>query len=102
MVARTATLQRIDIGLHAIESALDDLPEIEAEWDTLPDGERASWALDWDHLMGTYLVVLHRSAGADEMTARQQSRYRRVLDRLSDSRPVIERLNLHRPPLALG
>jgi hypothetical protein len=101
MVARTNVSQRIDIQLHAIESAVSDLPEIVDEWDELPDGERASLSLDWDHLMGSYLIMLDQFREDGEMTVKQTRRYHTLLQRLSDSSPLIERLNFYRPPVSL-
>lgn len=101
MVARAGTHQRIDIALHAIESALDDLPDIEDEWNELPDGERASWSLDWDHLMGSYLPRLEESCQSQLMDDVQARRYAVLRTRLGVAFPCIERLNLYRPRIAL-
>ena len=101
MVARTDTSRRIDIQLHAIESAVADLPEITDEWDELADGERASWSLDWDHLMGSYLLMLERYHAAREMTTKQDHRYEALRSSLRAALPFIEYLNLYRPPIPL-
>ena len=101
MVARTATLRRIEIALDALDAALDDLPEVAEEWQELADGERASWSLDWDHLMGTYLITLDRYKRHGDMTAEQISRYRALLTRLREALPVIDSLSLYRPPIRL-
>jgi hypothetical protein len=101
MVARAPTVERIEIGLFAIECALDDMPEIEDEWDILPVGERVSWSQDWDQLMGTHLKTLDQHHKSGAMTDRQRRRYATLLDRLRDALPLIERLNLYRPPVVL-
>jgi hypothetical protein len=101
MVARTNTHERIDIQLRAIEAALADLPEIVEEWEELPDGERASWSLDWDHLMGSYLIILDRYHTGAEMSEEQNRRYHALRDCLRAALPLIDRLNLYRPPISL-
>lgn len=101
MVARPPTFERIEIGLFAIECALDDLPDIVEEWNTLAEGERVSWSHDWDQLMGTYLILLDEHFRTDAMTERQRRRYALVLDRLREALPTIYRFNLHRPTVSL-
>jgi hypothetical protein len=101
MVARAETQQRIAIAFEAIEAALDDLPEVTEEWQTLPEGERVSWSLDWDHLMGTYLVILERYQSGKELTREQESRYCALKAKLRAALPTINRLNLHRPPVPI-
>lgn len=78
---------------------LGDLPEVAQEWTQLGDGERASWSLDWDQLMGSDLTLLERYYRAGELTADQQRRYRAVLHKLEEALPLIERLHLYPPPV---
>ncbi len=101
MVARTGTRRRIDIGLHALEAALDDLLEIVDEWNDLPEGERVSWSLDWDHLMGSYLTLLDEYRQTKRMNDAQARRYYAVRARLRLAMQCIEQLNLYRPPVPL-
>jgi hypothetical protein len=101
MVARTRARQRIEIGLRALEAALDDLPEIVEEWNDLPDGERVSWSLDWDHLMGSYLTLLDEYRHTQQKSNVQAQRYDTVRARLRSAMPHIEYLNLYRPPVSL-
>lgn len=101
MVARTNANLRIEIGFKAIEAALSDLPELVDEWDELPDGERASWSLDWDHLMGSYLTLMDEQHRANAMTSAQSGRYEALRTRLRAAMPAIKQLNLYRPPIAL-
>lgn len=101
MVARAGTHQRIDIGLGALEAALDDLPEIVDEWNDLPESERVSWSLDWDHLMGSYLTLLEDYRQAKRLNDVQARRYDALLERLRLAMSHIERLNLYRPPVSL-
>ncbi|MGH2587169.1 MAG: hypothetical protein ACRDJE_19825 [Dehalococcoidia bacterium] len=98
MATPTATDKRIEIGLDSIERALDDLPEVAHDWLAMDDGERASWSLDWDHLMGTYFRLLIQREHAGTLTPRQHQRYCALLDRLKESAPLIEDLQLYPPP----
>ncbi len=96
---KTATDQRIEIGLESLRLMLGDLPEVAEEWPHLGDAERASWSLDWDQLMGSYLTLLERYDRAGELTAAQRRRYREVLHTLEEALPLIARLNLYPPPV---
>ena len=99
MPAKTVTDQRIEIGLEPLRLMLGDLPEVAEEWPHLGDGERASWTLDWDQLMGSYLTLLEEYYRAGGMTADQQRRYQELLRELQEALPLIERLNLYPPPV---
>ena len=101
MVARAGTHQRLEIALHALESGLGDLPELAEEWDQLADGERASCSLDWDHLMGTYLIIVNRHYRSGDMAPDQRCRYERLVGELKKALPLIERLKLYPPPVPL-
>jgi hypothetical protein len=95
----TTTDRRIEIGLDLIGRAIDDLPEVARDWPTMDDGERASWSLDWDHLMGTYLRLLALRDQAGRLTTDQHQRYCVLMAKLAEARPTIERLQLYPPPL---
>jgi hypothetical protein len=99
MAAPTTTDRRIEIGLDSIGLALDDLADIAREWETLEDGERASWSLDWDHLMGTYLRLIAKASRLGLLNDDQQHRYDLLRDRLAQASPIIERLQLYPPEL---
>ena len=71
MASPTAVAARIERSLHAVLAEVRALAGTAEEWDTLPDGERAAIALDWDHLLADYLTELDRLCRAGEMTAEQ-------------------------------
>lgn len=100
MVTEATTQQRIAIGLDALIASVEDLPEIVEEWKQLAEGERVSWSLDWAHLMADYLTELHEYYRADQMALNQRARYLDLLRKLKEAMPLIERLNLYRPPVA--
>jgi hypothetical protein len=101
MATPTSIDPRIDTGLESLRLMLGDLPEVAEEWNQLDDGERAHWSLDWDQLMGSHLRLLEERFRAGQMTAAQQQRYRAVLSELKGALPLIERLDLYRPPVPL-
>ncbi len=101
MAAPTTTDERIAIGLESLRLTLGDLSEIAGEWTQLNDGERASWSLDWDQLMATYLPLLERSYRSGAMTPDQRARYCAILRQLKEALPLIERLQLYPPPVPL-
>lgn len=102
MVATTGVAQRIESGLRAVLAEVADLPTTAAEWNTLPDENRASFALDWSHLMADYLAELDRYHGSGAMSPDQQMRYRELLCKLKETLPTIQRLNLYAPSIPLG
>jgi hypothetical protein len=93
--------ERIDRRIYAISATIPDVVELATQWDRLSDDERASFSLDWDHLMGDYLTELDEHARAGRMTAKQRAEYATLLAELARTLPLIERLNLYRPPVSL-
>lgn len=101
MAAPTTTDRRVAIGLDALERALDDLPEVGREWAAMDDGERASWSLDWDHLMATYLRLIDGHYRSGALIPDQCVRYGAVISRLKQASPLIERLQLYPPAISV-
>jgi hypothetical protein len=102
MATTTGIAERIEVGLRAVLAEVEDLPTVGEDWATLPDGNRASIALDWAHLMADYFPELEEAYRSDEMTLEQRSRYRTLRAKLRAASPMIERLRLYRPPVPLG
>ncbi len=98
MAAPSTTDRRIEIGLESLRLALDDLPDVARDWEIMEDGERASWSLDWDHLMGTYLRLLINAHQSGSLAVDQERRYCRLRDRLKEASTTIEQLGLYPPP----
>lgn len=101
MATKTEIAGRAERDLESVLLFNRDLPEILEEWDALSDGERASLSLEWDHLMGSYLTELEDYRRAGALSPEQEYSYRRLREELRDNLPVIERLNLYRPPVEL-
>ena len=51
-MATEITSGHVEIELKSLGLMVGDLWEVVDEWDSLDDGERASWSLDWDQVMG--------------------------------------------------
>ncbi|MBI4492881.1 MAG: hypothetical protein HY690_08830 [Chloroflexi bacterium] len=101
MATKTDVSSRIERSLIATLAEVEDLPALATEWDTLAEGVRASLSLEWDHLMADYLTELDEYFRAGQMTSDQPTRYRALLCKLKAALPIIEQLNLYRPPVAL-
>ncbi len=99
MVTRPVT--QIEIDLESLRLMLGDLPEVAQEWDELSDGERVSWSLDWDQLMGALQVTLDPSYRSGAMSDEQRARYGTIRRELKEALPTIEQLQLYPPPVPL-
>ncbi|HEX5164375.1 MAG TPA: hypothetical protein VFV93_03175 [Thermomicrobiales bacterium] len=78
------------------ESMVHDLQDVAAEWDQLPEGERAAWSIDWDNEMAG-VESLSRLAAGGVLTADLYSRYRQLLAAIHQSTPILDRLRLSLP-----
>ncbi len=101
MVTKTAANSRIETDLESLRLMLGDLPEVADDWARMGEAERVSWSLDWDQVMGGLRVTLDPSYRAGAMTPDQQARYRDLLRRLAEARPLLERLRLQPPSAPL-
>lgn len=101
MVTKTEIANRIERSLRALVAEVDWLPNTAAVWDEIPDAERASISLDWDHLIATYLTELDTFYRADKMTSQERDRYHELLHKLKEAQPIFEQLNLYRPTVSL-
>lgn len=101
-MAQTANVRlRVELKLRALLGSLDDLAEVAATWDSLSELDQVDFSLQWDHLMADYLTELDEYYWGGEMTPEQQEHYRELLCKLKEALPLIERLNLYRPPVLL-
>ncbi len=97
-VMRNRVERRLDLLLAEVE----ELPATAADWDQLEEWEQASISLEWSHLMADYLTQLDSRYRAGEMAPDQQARYQDLLCKLREQFPIVERLNLYRPPVSLA
>jgi hypothetical protein len=101
MVAPSKVASKVVVGLEMLGADIGDLPDLDAEWDTLDEAERVSWSLTWDHVMGTYLPLVDEAYRRGRMTPEQAATYRETLGRLKAALPIIERLRLMPPTVPL-
>jgi hypothetical protein len=97
MAAASAVTMRIDRSLQSLLAEVEDLPNLAAEWDLLPDGARASIALDWDHLMASIMAELSQAYQSDAMSWEQQERYLLLISNVWEAMPIIDRLGFYHP-----
>ena len=101
MAAPTIVVSHLERTLYALSAELRDLPEVAAEWETLSDGQRVTIALDWDHLMATYLPEVEHAYRAGDMTDEQRDQYQLLRQQLRDALPLFAQLDLFRPTVPL-
>lgn len=70
MATTAAIIKRADQFLNAIHSFVDDLPDLIEEWEALKESDKTSTSLDWDHMMGDYLVELEEYCNAGQPSSR--------------------------------
>ena len=97
MATKDEMAEPADRAIEAVSLTNRDLPEILEEWDDLADGERASLALDWDHMMADYLPEIVRYHRAGVLSEGQEEAYERLRAELEENLPIIEKLNFYRP-----
>ena len=101
MATATEVSERIDRTILYLSAELDDLPNVVAEWDALPGWNRAPVAIDWDNMLAGMLPELDRYACSGELSSKQHEQYRELRRKLREALPLIERLDFHRPTVAL-
>ena len=101
MATTPAIKDRVERRLDLLLAEVEELPSTHAEWDELEDWERTSMSLEWSHLMADYLPQLDGQYRAGELAPEQQARYQDLLRKLKETLPIVERLNLYRPPVSL-
>ena len=99
-MATTTDQQRVVRALRSVHAALEDLPEVAAEWQSLDDGEQMSWGIQWGNEMAK-LERLSRYAAEGSLAPDQQDSYRQLVIRARDLVPIMSQLKLYRPRLPL-
>jgi hypothetical protein len=97
----TEAQDRADHRMRSIALMLGDLPGVAEEWPSLDEGERISWSLDWDQLMGGHLPLIEAQFRGGLLTPQQQERYSTLLAQLKAALPLLDRLDLYRPTVPL-
>ena len=100
MAAPTTVARRIDASLRDLEAEVSFLPQLAGYWPEESETAQISYMLEWDELMDR-LRGLERAYRSGQMTPEQAERYRRLLERLAELLPIIERMGFARPPVPL-
>jgi hypothetical protein len=89
---------RNDMTLWASDVMLDDLLRRADDWDARPQAEQLDFFLEWEELMDRLSGVAEDAEGG-HLAAGQRERLSLLAIRLSQARPIIERLGLDYPDL---
>jgi len=81
----------IDDYLAYLFNVMDDLLEIDAEWDTWEDIQQLDFVFEWD-IKRDRLSQLEHWAEQGLFTVDQRQRYRRLLELMDKHRPILDRL----------
>lgn len=101
-MATTAELKRsIDLNLDIVDFEIEDISELASIWDDEPDDIRTAEELTWNSTMSRLRLDLDPAYRSGRMTSEQVERYRRLLRRLAELLPVIERMGFAKPPVPL-
>ncbi len=101
MAATPALTDLTERRLDLLLAEIVELPTTSAAWDSIEEWERASISLEWSHLMADYLTQIDEHYRGDGVATDQRTRYQELLRKLRDALPIVERLNLYRPPVSL-
>lgn len=96
-----AAAERIDLDLDALEEEVADLPDLAETWDDESDAMRYSERLTWLSCMGVLDRRVDPAFRSGKMTPDQQTRYRELVRKLRDARPVLGRLGFDLPKASL-
>ncbi len=96
----TAITKRAEQYLEAIQSFLQDLHILVEDWDTMEDGPKTSFSLEWDHLILDYLPMIDTYVKEKQLTARQIKLYQEILAQLTELIPTIDSMGLTRPTIS--
>lgn len=100
MAASPEVRERTERLLRSISAEVDYLPELAARWDSMSDGDRVTWDLEWGELMDR-LEGLESDYRSGSMTPEQRLAYRQLLRALAAQLPVLQKLDLTLPAVSL-
>ena len=101
MVAKGITGNHVVTWLQSGPLMLEELSDAAKRWDIMPDWEQADWSLEWDQFMNALEHVLSPAFDGGTMSIDQRLRYQALLVGLQAGLPLIQQLNLTRPPVSL-
>ncbi len=92
----------IETELQILAHAIDDLHQLQEDWDGDPsDPWHYSELLAWRRNLTRLERYLDGPYRSGEMTPEQAARYRALLLRLKEALPIIERLGFAKPTISL-
>lgn len=97
MANETTVSRGIDRSLRYDHAMLDELLEVTAEWDEIPEAELASWTMDWHQFAIDKMNRVSEHFANGDMTPDQEASYRRLLQRIDENRELIKRFGLTEP-----
>jgi hypothetical protein len=97
-MANKPTMSRsIDQALRYDHAMLDELVEVTAEWDKIPDAEIASWTMDWHQFAFDKMKQTTEDYVNGHMNPEQEQEYRRLIQRIEEHRDLIRQFGLTVP-----
>jgi hypothetical protein len=81
----------IDSYLEYLTDVMDDLVEIDAEWDSWTNYEQLDFLIEWD-IKRDRLSLLAKWSDQGLFTPSQQVRYHDLLEFIEQRRPILDRL----------
>jgi hypothetical protein len=87
----TEVTRWIDNYVSYLTDALNDLIEIEQEWDDWDELSRLTYVVEWP-IKQDRLMQLERWASQSLLSEEQSGRYSTLLNLLEQRRPILERL----------
>lgn len=100
MATTTEARERAESYLRFAEAIVEDLPEVAEEWDGLGVDGQMSFSLEWSNEMSG-LARLSEYSSRGQLTGKQQERYAKLRGKLKEIFPLVEKLDLYRPPIKL-
>ena len=100
MATNADAIMRVDTTLRVVTAEVDFLPERAEDWEQESDDNRIGFYLEWKEFMDRLDDVsdLYRRG---QLTSDQHRRYQELLEDLSQSLPIIRRLELVLPSMLL-
>jgi hypothetical protein len=97
MAQKPNATELIDQSLRYNHAMMDELLEVTAEWDEIPDAELASWTMDWWQFAYTIIPEITEEYTSGIMTPEQEQKYRKLIQRIEQHRDLIQQFGLTMP-----
>lgn len=81
-------------SLNAIYAEAEDLPNLQAEWDTFSVHQQIDSSTDWSHLLADYWPEVKQAFERGELTGEQERAYRRIVGVFEQHEAFLETLGV--------